>query len=795
MAGLDKRIDIWGMYHDMISGPMSKSMATMKAMFGLAQKGQKTLTGMSTLQARGALASAAALNKQAAALNRTAAAVKTYAAAMARGAAAATAFAARSAAAGSRVMFGPQASGVGVPRLRFTPIQQGMAAMGGMGYALGRGGATTLLPLGSLYGSYVAAKRYVDLDTRQRLLRRTADWDANTLDYNMPAFREIAGRHGTGLLDVLQGSQRLALGGMRGQALITSTEELIRASKLWENVDIDVMADSLSKMTKLFYKGKSGKEFNKNVGTWMRNFVEAVDFVEDNFPTKASELLKGFFRMQATGAFVGMAPEDAIAMLGVMMSQGEPSGERAGSRLRINIPRIKNSVIDGFNGKKRINFNGIDRKSIRDRFATGETGDYLIGVTMLALGLEKKFKGLKPGEKTTQIQKALAAMTNPESAGNLMPLFTDMDETILQYALLSSKYAEWALENNKEWVRRMENGTDFQRKMIERLKRAAGQPVWKGSSDKNLQTMYEGVQKKLDDIKSEWGMLLMSIGQALLSGPGGKLLGDLAAKLKEWREFWESFNNKTDRDNKLAAGEPIRSILSAGTPGADGTTGTATHGPEAFWPNGPNNPPGQPPKIGVYVDPATGKMWVNGRGAGPRPPHMKGHYAGNFAVWNETLGVYTFPDGRMLTPEDVIAGTRRTESIVGPNGKPGPSPLDLYLQEQYRNGSRTMPIPPLPSRKPEPDMIDKFLQYWQYWNGPTGQPGQTGAPMINQMSGPPMEVTIPPPEVKVINNSTGLVNVTVSVSPAMQSIMRNPGAAAVSGSMSDTSDRTGAIRT
>jgi hypothetical protein len=67
--------------------------------------------------------------------------------------------------------------------------------------------------------------------------------------------------------------------------------------------------------------------------------------------------------------------------------------------------------------------------------------------------------------------------------------------------------------------------------------------------------------------------------------------------------------------------------------------------------------------------------------------------------------------------------------------------------------------------------------------------------IINQhMSGEPVVNNIPPPKVEVHNQSPGVVNVHISVSPAISQALRNPGATPQSGAMNDAgASKTGAV--
>lgn len=752
---LSSSVDIFGRFHDLISGPLGKAGAAITRFMGIAKKAQGTnVIGMNPADIR---ARSAELLRHARVIDAVTAAQNRNAASLMRQVNATTLM--------NRANRGGGLGGGGRGGHRFsgwTPVQQSLAALGGYGYALGRGGPGVLAGIGVPLGAVMANKNFANFDYQMRLLRRAGNIDGTRIEDFRKNIQELSIKYGKDATDIAQGSINLALGGMRGSNLMVATEELTRALSLWEGVDAEEAADSMAKMIKVFYEPKhSAQDIAKNTPKWLRQFTEQIDFIEDNFPgTKAKNVMAAFFRSQGQVALSGMDPMQALSQIGLMLTMGEQSGERTGTRLRLFDPRFANAFFTGMNGKKKVDFKGIRRKDIVKNL---ETGNFTLGLAMLMEDLAKKTEGLPVGKRGQEITKFLRSISNPEAAAYMAPMFANLDEALLHMAIGNNAVRDYLFKNNPDWVDRIKRRSAQTKHLAEMLEKTVGTDVGiaDGTSDTNLRITMESSLKAM---QGSWQAI-----KAAFERSGALVNEYLHERWDVWNKLRESAVSLGDtidselsaaqRDRKISSGEAFPSILSPNTPASS----VNPYGPNGAAMGRYRGASGKGREEGWVFDP------VNGLG--------RWYFDDTGALRWESKSTWRPADGKEVR----VPGSNEHQGaldkyISGRDSWKPPVPIRNPLRI---NSQTTLPMVP---------NVDRLNLGFS-----TSQPGIP--PIVNQhMGGEPIVNQIPPPQVNVINGSPGVVNVNVSVSPAMQTIMRNPGTAAQSGSQNDTAgSKTGVV--
>lgn len=360
-------------------------------------------------------------------------------------------------------------------------------------YSLGGFGPGTLaLGAGALLGA-ASTKKYMSFENALTEVRKAANmtrdgmWDFGADLQKM--IRPYGGRQES----AANMAATIALGGVRGPgALLGATEEAIRAQLLWRDVSENDTASVLARVSSRWYKNASGPELQEK----LRSIVDTIDYFEDNYPTDAAAILKGVNRFLATGKLVGMTPEQAVAQVASMTSLGEPSGERAGTRLGINYPRVA-QLMSGKIKRKGLNTKGLDLKGYDSLYDINPQ----LAVVKFISDLLSKYKGNK-----RLASDFIAKGLGNETAKNLAPMIAEFDEMAIQLATTNQGIARWVIKQ-PHLVELLKSFGKAGEKFLQDLEKFAGGPddpkgTMIPSSDANVAAMRERLQTSINRVRA-----------------------------------------------------------------------------------------------------------------------------------------------------------------------------------------------------------------------------------------------------------------------------------------------------
>lgn len=413
-------------------------------------------------------------------------------------------------------------------RRAWGPFQQGAAATGGYGYALGRGGPATAGILGGGMLAYSGLKKFASFESELTNLAKAANISrAEMFDFGK-GFQGLAKQYGLGQDDVAGMGAKIALGGVPKAAIMGVTESASKAMLLWDDVDPGEVSNVLARTASKWYKGKNPGE----IRGLMDQFIGAVDFFEDRYPTSAKDILKGYHRFMSTAKLAGMTPEQAVAQIATMTTLGEPSGERAGTRLGTNWDRI-GGVMTGQIKKKGMSLKGIDVKGLSEdlnnngQLAVFKFLDQAIERNVPKYIKELTKKGMKPEEAKKEARKRasrdakgfISKALGYESAKNLNPLIAEYYEALLQNSTTNKELASWALRNTgfTEYLRSL---GDVGEQILKDLEAFTKTPpgvttMTGGQTGTNLNLMQQRLESKAKQLQASWDRWLTAIGSDL----------------------------------------------------------------------------------------------------------------------------------------------------------------------------------------------------------------------------------------------------------------------------------------
>jgi TP901 family phage tail tape measure protein len=420
----------------------------------------------------------------------------------------------------------------GVPPRRrgraWGPFQQGLAATGGYGYALGRGGLATAGTIGGGMLAYSGLKKFASFEGELTNLAKAANMSRAEMFEFGKGFQGLAKQYGLGQDDVAGMGAKVALGGVAKNAVMGVTESAAKAMLLWDDVDPGEVSNVLARTASKWYKGKDPGQ----IRGLMDQFIGAVDFFEDRYPTSAKDILKGYHRFMSTAKLAGMTPEQAVAQIATMTTLGEPSGERAGTRLGTNWDRI-GGVMTGAIKKKGMSLKGIDSKGLTEELNTnGQMAvfkflDQAIERNVPKYIAELTKKGMKPEEAKKEARKRasrdakgfISKALGYESAKNLNPLIAEYHEALLQTAVTNKDLAAWAIKN-PGFIEYLKSLGEVGEQLLKDLEAFTKTPpsvttMTGGQMGTNINLMQQKLESKAKQLQASWDRWLTAIGSDL----------------------------------------------------------------------------------------------------------------------------------------------------------------------------------------------------------------------------------------------------------------------------------------
>jgi hypothetical protein len=322
--------------------------------------------------------------------------------------------------------------------------QMGLAALGQKGYALGRGGPSTLATLGSAYAAYKAVAAYGDMEKKMAGVRRAIDSERNPFSKEQAKIlgqrlEEIGIPLSMGGVDVAGIAEKLALGGITNpKTLELLTKTTAQGASIWEGVDSDMVGDNIAKMLSLYYKNEKDPD---KLNSAARKFIATTDYFADTTPgVDAKGLVTAFERSMASGQAIGISPESQVAIAAGWLQNAEKSGERIGTRQRTGFMDMMRWVsgADSETGKKRDQLGAVIGGDKGTAVNAAMAKSPALGLAMFLAEMRKM--------DSKKASAAMAKIFGDERGGYLMPLVTGALDVIEKLAVTEEEVRKYALE-------------------------------------------------------------------------------------------------------------------------------------------------------------------------------------------------------------------------------------------------------------------------------------------------------------------------------------------------------------
>lgn len=382
-------------------------------------------------------------------------------------------------------------------------MQMGLAALGQKGYALGRGGPSTLLTLGSAYGAYAAVKQYAQLQKATANIAKTLNLSAKDTDRYMKAAMDMGAKYGQSPDDVASTMWKVGQSGITGYDRITKmAEQITLAAKVWDGTDTDLVGETFGRMASIFYpkdladSSKTDK-FVRNLGL----ISDAVNHLEETSPATSKEIVPGVLRAMGGGQSFGLSPHSIAGTIGTMQGFGEPSGERAGSRMRILWQRL--ASYGGAGTKKQ---QGAMNKLFKDEGGMSpKKWEALRSLSPEALQL--RLFGKLASKTSTEATAFLSEFMGQEAAATTATLVNNYPKLAKGMAEVSPEISKMVMAGNG-----LVNGSDA---LFNQLATEMNIP------EKNLKSFREEVTRLYSSLSGLDPSLINRIKQAYQSGGWG----------------------------------------------------------------------------------------------------------------------------------------------------------------------------------------------------------------------------------------------------------------------------------
>jgi TP901 family phage tail tape measure protein len=475
----------------------------------------------------------------------------------------------------------------------WTPVQQSLAALGGYGYALGRGGPATLVGVGGAVAGYQALKQHAQLEDRLADIRKVIDTPANPVSKaEMSRYgnvsRQLSTKYGIPAVDVATSMFRMAQTGISGFDNLTTLADLVSKINItWDDVDPEKISATLGRMGNTFFKNEmvNNPELFRQK---MQRAADAINSLEASFPSTGAEIVEAMMRGQPQAEKFGLTAEQTAAIFSAQISAGEPSGERVGTRSRIMFQRLTSM-------------------GATDRAKRIEVLDELLGWTPEKwdaerskdpLGTFLKFSEALENLPDAKRLAMLGKLFGEEAGATSDTLFGGFANALAQLATADDATAKLVAENEK-YLNILKKTNPELAKFIEKNKVAPSG----GSIDKELGIKLNTLAKSADKAWESVKNLMSGFGESN-AGPFKAWLDELSAylaKLEEVRGISradQAIENERKAEKREApiGGERANSTLVPFIPKTGGFTDPI---PQPSWsPYGPSgagmgNPKGE----------------------------------------------------------------------------------------------------------------------------------------------------------------------------------------------------------
>jgi hypothetical protein len=411
--------------------------------------------------------------------------------------------------------------------------QMGLAALGQKGYALGRGGPSTLVGLGSLYGIYKATRAYGDMEKAMAGVRRAIDTEKT------PFSKEQAKKLGRDLEEIgiplsMSGTtvaaiaEKLALGGITNpDALRMLTKTTAQGASIWEGVDADMVGDNIAKMLSLYQKGV---EDPNQLNAAARKFIATTDYFADSTPgVDAKNLVTAFERSMASGKALGITPESLMAVTAGWLQNAEKSGERIGTRQRTGFMDMMGWLVgnDDVTGKNRAQLGEVVGGPAGKLIKDAAIKDPMLGLAMFVTEMKKK--GLKVADQ--QIRRVF----KDERGGYLMPLVSGAEDVVDKLMVTEASVREWALKEADELERTAKAGKAGRAQRAEAWKlRQQVKKAEKAVAENRIEQQVGIALDTMNDAFTRLGLRIAKIAKGLAAATVVSPLTDAANAVEGW---------------------------------------------------------------------------------------------------------------------------------------------------------------------------------------------------------------------------------------------------------------------
>jgi hypothetical protein len=530
-------------------------------------------------------------------------------------------------------------------------------------------------------------------------------------------FQKIAKQYGLKQNDVAGMAAQVALGGVQKEGVKPVTESAAKAMLLWDDVDAKEVSNVMARTASRWYAGKKPAELQQ----LMDQFVGTVDFFEDKYPTAASDIIKGYYRFMSTAKLSGMTPEQAVAQVATMTTLGEPSGERAGTRLGTNWDRI-GGVMTGAIKKKGMSLKGIDTKGLSETLNTNSQMavfqflDQTIERNVPAYVKELTKKGMKPEEARKEARKRasrdaknfISKALGYETAKNLNPFIADYYEALLQASVTNKDLTKWALGNTGfvEYLKGLGDAGEQLLKDLQAFSTSAPDvtTIAGGQVKQNLNLMQQKLETKAKQFQASWDRWLTAVGSDLAPEAIAAMdsLGLTLDKNSAGIEKGGTVIGNVLRKNRLrgsSKGTNLNSVLTPWVP--EGETQSFPSVSPMGTDGGAFDASGRPISGGILDSRDNSQRWAPGDGETrdqidkyfPDPTATQTFLERMKLLYGAATAPQSFVQG-LVGKSPNVAGPGMIGGLVGPQAVPGPGTVSGLAAPQVIPGPpQTVTVP------------------------------------------------------------------------------------------------------